>query len=48
MVHFNRLKPGPEDAKAPPPEITIGPSTPGQLSDPVDALPNGVGEQTMT
>ena len=28
VVHFNRLKPGPEEAEAPPPEITHGPSTP--------------------
>ena len=43
-VHFNRLKPAP---KASPPEITPGPSTPGQPTGPLDALPNGVGEQNV-
>eukprot|EP00731_Ephydatia_muelleri_P005736 Em0002g1912a len=47
VVHFNRLKPGPEEAEAPPPEITLGPTTPGQPTDPLDALPNGVGEQNV-
>ena len=47
VVHFNRLKPGPEKAEAPPPEITLGPSTPRQPTDPLDALPNGVGEQNV-
>eukprot|EP00731_Ephydatia_muelleri_P005729 Em0002g1905a len=47
VVHFNRLKPAPEEAEAPSPEVSVWPSTPGQPTDPLDALPNGVGEQNV-